>query len=211
MLAALTLLPLLCYPAGFALLEERLNKPGWILLGFEIVIVCLVALCQLLRLSAAGARGLNPEVNPLRVYLVAYIGQFILSRAVLAIMVLDERVAEDFAVFWVIASLVAPLVVLGSLGSHIDRQLVAQGMTAKVTRMSVMEIVLVIFGFAILAGMLLPALASAKAKAQRASLQNDLKQIELASQEADASASTPGATGSAPPRIRRDFPETLLW
>ena len=63
----------------------------------------------------------------------------------------------------------------------------------------------------LLSALLLPALARAKAKAMSISLLNDLKQLDLANRTAELEGGTPDTGGPGSPRVRRDFPETLLW
>jgi hypothetical protein len=64
-LAVLVLLPLICYPVGFSVLERsRMGEPGWILLGFEFLIVLLVVFIQHVRISKA-ARLLAAQVAKL--------------------------------------------------------------------------------------------------------------------------------------------------
>ena len=43
------------------------------------------------------------------------------------------------------------------------------------------------------------------------SLLNDLKQLDLANRMAEQDGGKPDTAGPGSPRIRRDFPETLLW
>ena len=212
LLAVLILLPLICYPVGFFALERsRMDEPGWILLGFETVVVLLTLFLQHLRIATTAAANLELELTPLRVFLGAFLAQLIVSRAGFVLILLHPRDVEGFAILWFLASIIAPLAVLGSLSSHVRRQLAAKGITAKVARITVIEVLVVISIFFILAAMLLPALAKAKARAQSISLMNDLRQIDLANRMAGEEGVKPESGGSASPRIRRDFPETLLW
>jgi len=73
------------------------------------------------------------------------------------------------------------------------------------------EIFVIVSIVAVLSALLLPAVQSAREASRRAQAMNDLKQIELA---AAAGTSAPGgfaAGGSEAVRVRRHFPETLLW
>jgi len=73
LLAVLTLLPLICYPVGFLVLERsRVEDPGRILLGFETVVVLLTAFLQYVRITNAEAERLKPELSPLRDFLVPF-------------------------------------------------------------------------------------------------------------------------------------------
>ena len=212
LLAVLTLLPLICYPVGFYALERnRMEEPGWMLLGFEMFVVLLTVILQYIRIANAEADNLKLELAPLRVFLSAFLAQFVVSRVGFASMVLDHRSTEDFAVIWLFASILAPLVVVGSLSSHVQRQLAAMGITAKVARITFVEVLVAISMMFILAGLLLPALAKAKAKSQTVTLLSNLKQIDFANRIAEEDGLKPDSVGSASPRVRRDFPETLLW
>jgi len=153
---------------------------------------------------------MGAEVAPLRSFLGAFLVQLVISRAGIVLMILFPRTAESFAALWAIGSLIVPLIVLGSLNSHVQRQFTAKGIQQKVGRITLIEILVVIAIMAILAAMLLPALAKSKAKAQVVNLINDFKQLELAQQMASEEGQ-PVASGAAAPRVRRDFPETLLW
>jgi type II secretory pathway pseudopilin PulG/5-hydroxyisourate hydrolase-like protein (transthyretin family) len=212
LLAVLILLPLVCYPLGFMALEHGdISGSGWILLAFETaVVLCTVGL-QLVRIRKAGLAQLEKEMSPLRVFVGAFLIQFILSRAGFASLALYPQQGESFALPLFLGSIIAPLVVLGGLSSHVRCQLAAKGITAKVARVTVVEVLVVISIFLILAALLLPALAKAKAKAQGISLLNDLKQLELANRMAEQEGGKPDAGSPGFPRIRRDFPETLLW
>jgi type II secretory pathway pseudopilin PulG len=75
----------------------------------------------------------------------------------------------------------------------------------------IVEALIIIFLYIVLASMLLPALAKAKQKAQSSALLNDIHQIQLANQMSGEDNPKPVAGGPASPRIRRDFPETLFW
>lgn len=72
----------------------------------------------------------------------------------------------------------------------------------------VVEVLVVIAIIAILAGMLLPALGSARSTSRKLSALNDLRQLDAALELA-RDKGTPAAT--AAPRVRREFPETLYW
>jgi uncharacterized protein YfaS (alpha-2-macroglobulin family) len=161
--------------------------------------------------TADSPDNLKSEVAPLRIFLGAFLAQFVVSRGGIVLMTLHPQGADGFIMLWFLGSLVAPLFVLGASGSHIRRRLAAKGIEAPFARITVVEILIVISIIAVLAAMLLPALASAKKKAQSLSLLSDLKQIELANQMAQEEGVKPSAGGSAAPRVRRDFPETLLW
>jgi uncharacterized protein YfaS (alpha-2-macroglobulin family) len=106
-------------------------------------------------------------------------------------------------------TIAAPLAVIGTLGAHIKRQFAEKGIFAKVGRATALEILIIFAVVMILAAMLLPALAKAKSRALTVQLINDLKEIDLATRIASADNAPTGAT--AAPRVRRDFPETLLW
>ena len=210
-LALLTLLPLICYPVGFKIFENSHN-PGWILLGFEALVVLLDLSVQYIRINAT-PEPVRSELAPLKGYLVAFLSQFVLSRAGIALMVLyPPREVEGVFMLWLLGSAIAPLMVLGMSGSHIRRRVAEKGSGINpFANTTVVEILAVLSAIAILAGLLLPALARAKAKAVGISLLSDLKQIELANQTATEEGGSSNAGNPNPPRVRHDFPETLLW
>jgi hypothetical protein len=118
-LAVLTLLPLVCYPVGFLLLGlTRVIVPAWVLLALEAAVVLLIVLLQYVRIAKAQADNPKSELAPLRLFLWAFLGQFVASRAGFALMIFHPATGEDYAVFWFFASLIAPVVVVGSLSSH---------------------------------------------------------------------------------------------
>jgi type II secretory pathway pseudopilin PulG len=210
-LAVLTLLPLICYPLGFVAAEDsRLDNPGWILLGFETVVVLITLSLQNARLAKAAAEVSIPQLSPLRISLWAFLAQFVFSRAGFICMIEGTHDPEEFAFIWFLASIVAPIVILGILGACVDKTLRANGITPKAAPNRLIEALVVIAILMILGAMLLPALAKAKSRALRVQFINDLKQLDLATQVAAGDTQEAGA-GSAAPRIRRDFPETLLW
>jgi type II secretory pathway pseudopilin PulG len=211
MLAVLILLPLVCYPVGFLALEQsRSQEPAWILLGFETAVVWFTLLLQYIR-TAAAPDNLKPELAPFRILLGAFLAQFVISRAGFVLAYFHPQEAEGFTLLWVFASIIAPLGVLGTLSAHVRRQLAAKGITTSVARITLVEILVVISILLLLSGMLLPSLARAKARASRITLLNDFKQIELANQMAEEEKVKSESRGPTPTRVRRNFPETLLW
>jgi hypothetical protein len=207
-LSLLAVMPFIYYFLGGMVLEQnRMDYALWLLVGFEVLAVVVALYLQWIR----SATGLNNEMFPLRLSLLAFLIQFLVSRGgVMLLLLLDNRTTENVMPLWILASIIAPLVVVGANGSHVRRQLAAKGIDGP-PRCGILEILLIIAIFAILASMLLPALASAKKKAAKVALVNDLKQIELAKRVADEDGVPPTGAGSPGPRVRRDFPETLLW
>ena len=215
-LTALILLPFLCYPAGFYLLEENgSNHGGWWLLGFETALVLWASAWQFQRITRAQDQAAGFELAPLSNFLRYYLLQFGCSRLLVLWMALVPHQGGDFDALaflgWAGLSILAPVLVLSALETHVEDQLKIRRITAKVVPASGVALLLLFFGLLILAGLMLPALAKAKQKAGRISLLNDLKQIELAKRLADEDRAASTGNGPAEPRVRRDFPETLLW
>lgn len=209
-LAVLTLLPMICYPVGFLLADQRGDdNPAWVLLGFETTVVVLALVSQYVRLGSGPADNLREETFRLRVFLGAFLAQFLFSRLGFVLGSIDPSGFEAIIFLWGLGSLAAPLFVLGALGTHVRRQLQALDVKARIGRVTILELLVVISLLFILAAMLLPALAKAKSRAMSISLLNDLKQMDLATQV--MSSDNPTTTGNAAPGVRRDFPETLLW
>jgi type II secretory pathway pseudopilin PulG len=208
-LAVLTMLPMICYPAGFFLADQAGNdNPAWVLLGFETTIVIVALLSQYVRLAGAPADHLKQETLRLRVFLGAFLAQFVFSRLGFVLGSSDPSGFEGIIFLWGLGSIAAPLFVLGALGTHVRRQLQALNVKARVGRVSIIEVLVILSILFVLAAMLLPALAKAKSRAMSISLLNDLKQMDLATQVMSSDNPT---QGNAAPRVRRDFPETLLW
>ena len=214
LLAVLILCPILFYPVGAIILERwHIYDSGWILLEFEAAVVIVTLVLQFLRISIAASDHLEKEMAPLRVFVGVFLGQFILSRLGFVIFSLHlVNFEEQFVFFWFLASVVTPLIVLGGLNGHIRRQIMAKGIPVPEAKITLVGILLIISIVAILAALLLPALASAKRKAMSVSLMSDLKQIDIANRMAEEAGVKPGSAGApSSPRVRRDFPETLLW
>ncbi len=213
LLGMLTLLPLACYPAGFLLLDRAgAEGRGLLLLALETLIVLGFLIPGWVRIRRAEVVTRDPGLAPLRVFLGAFLLQFLVSRAGFAWMAAGSGFDhEDFVAVWVLASIVAPVLVVGALGSHIHSQLVAKGIKLQPAGFTLIEILVVIAIIAILAAMLLPALSKARSRAMSVALLNDLKQIDLARQMSEQDGRKADTAGQAVPRVRRDFPETLLW
>lgn len=215
LLAALTLYPLLFYPFGAYFCDcWNIQDPGWALLTCEATVVFATLAFQAVRISRAKSKyeQLAAELNPLNVYLWAFFGQYLLSRlGILAAVCNPIDSVEVLVLPWFLGTLIAPLAVLFFLGNHVRRQMTAKGLPGSQTQITFVGIVAIISVIFVLAAMLLPTLASAKRKAQRISLIDDLKQIDLAKQMAEADGATATTGGTPPPHIRRDFPETLFW
>lgn len=216
-LAALTVCPLVSYPFG-AIIFDRLRiydeHVGWSLLGFEFLVVLVTLAFQWSSLEKKNKEGLAGEIIPLKAGLAFFFLQFFLSRSGFVLIALSSNYDfEGFIPLLFLASLAAPLIVLGGLNSSIRREFANRGIPDKIARVNVLDILVIIAIIAVMAGLLLPALAKAKAKAVRISLMSNLKQVGLAEQIADEDSpkSEPATGMSAAPRVRRDFPETLLW
>lgn len=210
-IAALILLPLVCYPVGILALERFTDQIGWILLSFETAVVLVTFFIQHQRTATRAGAPPVPELAALRVFMGAFFAQFTVLRAAIVVAILFLPDGEGFAILLFIASFVAPLMVLGTLNSNIHRQLSAKGIKANIARFTVVEALIVISILAIFAAMLLPALAKAKARAQSIVLLNDLKQLALANQMAEEERGNPATVNASTPHVRRDFPETLFW
>lgn len=217
LLGALVLCPFLFYPLGGYFCDQwNINNPGWVLLGLEVGVVIITLVLQFIRISLAASDRMEKEMAPLRMFMAAFLGQFILSRLGFVVFSLHLVYFEDFGgwfvLLWGLGSLIAPLIVLGGLNGHIRRQMTARGISLPEAKITLVGILIIISIIAVLAALLLPALASAKSRGMRASLENDLKQIDLAKQMAEEEGVKPGSAGApSSPRVRRDFPETLFW
>ena len=210
-LAVLTLLPLICYPIGLILSEEnQLGNPAWLLLGLETIAVLATVILQTIRLTREAAEFPSLNLFVLVNFLYAFFIQFVVSRAGFVFILMGSGDPEGFGMIWFLASIAAPLVTLGTLGGYIQRKLKANGIITNAVHSHLIEVLVVIAVVLILSAMLLPALSKAKSRALSIQLLNDLKQINLASQIA-AGDSRPASSGAAAPRLRHDFPETLLW
>jgi uncharacterized protein YfaS (alpha-2-macroglobulin family) len=214
LLGVLILCPFLFYPLG-AYFFDRLDvdNPGWFLLLLETVVVIITLVLQLVRISVAASDLLEKEMVPLRMFVLAFLGQFILSRLGFVVFSFHPIFFEEsFVLFWALGSVVAPLFVLGGLNTHIRRQMTAKGISVPRAGITLVELLIIISLIAVLAALLLPALASSKRKAMSISLMSDLKQIDIANRMAEEEGVKPDSTGApSSPRIRRDFPETLFW
>lgn len=216
LLAALTLGPLVFYPVGLFFIGAIYNegKAAYLLLIFETAVVLLTLGIRFFSFSKPKPAGMEAGMSYIQSTFIIFLLQFFISRVgIIVIAVVPSLEQSGFIMLWILASLAAPLFVLGGFGSHIRSEFAARGIPAKFARSSVMEVLITIAIMMCLAGLLLPALAKAKAKSGRINLMGDLKQVDLANRmaEEDAPKTDPSANASSSPRIRRDFPETLLW
>ena len=90
-----------------------MEVPGWLLLGFETTGVLLTVFLLYIRMEDPKFDDLKSELAPLRVFLGAFLGQFIASRAIFIFMVLhpwfEQWFGEAFFVVWFLGSIIAPL------------------------------------------------------------------------------------------------------
>ena len=213
LLAMLTIFPLIFYPAaGFFCDRWDYAGAGWLILGIEVCVVTVASAVQFARITRAQSAFLPEEWQPQRSYLAAFWVQFICSRLGFALTAAyPDRPDGLFFVVWILGSIFAPICVLHLFSVHLRGRLADRGVESPkpiIAGVGILGTIAVIF---ILGAMLLPALSAAKRKAQKVSLMNDLKQVDLASRIGEEDGAKPGEAGSSQPRVRRDFPETLCW
>lgn len=210
--AVLTLLPVISYPIGILLLCQSMGEHAlWVLLALENIAVLLTLGPQYLRLRRAEAENIGLEVTILRVFVGAFLTQFVVSRAGVAWMMSHPMYDnEGFVAFWVLGSVVAPLVILAGLDSCIKRREIASGVEMRARCLRLFEVLAAICIIVFMGAALLPALSRAKERGSRTSLWNDFRQLDLGYRMAEAD-TRPDTASPAAPRLRRDFPETLLW
>lgn len=207
-LELLTILPFFLYPLGaFLAVFSGSARSGWLLLGTETVLVLTVLVLHYAQIAKFSPEHFRNVLAPLRGYILAFAGQFVISRGGLILMCACN-VASAWLVLWVLCSLVAPMVVLAFLSSYWEQQFAAKEIKVQSSRITVFEVLAAVVVIALLAAMLLPALASAKQKGQGVTFANDLRQLQLSLQMAKEDHP---ASGDAQVRVRRDFPETLFW
>ena len=215
LIALLTLFPLIWYPIGlFIFAWMRDISAGWFfafLAASEAVVFLGAARIQFRRLRSPANADLEPDMVSLRSFLSGFLLLYACSRVGMICLAADFEAFEGLAVLIVAGSLIAPLLLLGGLNSHIRERLLARGITPKVVHLTLLDVAVVLVVLALLGGMLLPSLAKAKAKAQRINFVNDLRQIEIAKQLALQDGVGVGTEDTQAPRVRRDFPETLFW
>ena len=209
-MGALTLYPILFYPLGaYMLAGWEIRNPGGMLLAGEMVLVCAVLAWQQSRIARAGSALPPDELQPFSVFLGAFLSQFLVSRLTIALANSSHMESAGFFLPWGVASLIAPLVVLAWFGTQVRGQYARRNLSVPQKGITVVGVLLIVAMFMILAAMMLPALAASKRKAQKISLMNDLKQVEIAQQIMEED--NPKSGGGPQPRVRRDFPETLCW
>jgi uncharacterized protein YfaS (alpha-2-macroglobulin family) len=206
---ALTIFPLAWYPAGFALLHDS-PSAGWFLLAVETVTVL-----ALVGLGGRDIRYANREpaawsTHLAGVCLTTFFAQFAFSRAAFILIALRE-VDGNYGILLCLGSIVAPLIIWAVYGFGLKIQLAQRGITVATPKLSLVLWTATVLMVLVLSSMMMPALARAKQKAQRISLINTLKQIDTEKRIFEADNPSPEPAPEKPPRVRRDFPETLLW
>jgi hypothetical protein len=208
------------YPACalvFGLLGIRDVKAGWYWLYGELGLALLALGLLAAHTVRLTRQGLVCEARGLQVILGLYVSQMILVRAgALGFPGLPflHRGAESVDwPFWILLGLLLPCSAL--IYSYIwTRRLLAAKAAASVLGTGPWTSLLVLFlSLFLLAGMLLPSLAKARATSSKVAAIADLKQLDGALEQYALENRQPGAGGEAgaPPRVRRHFPETLFW
>ena len=209
-LGAATVFPMLWYPLTFVLLAW-VESDGWLLFSMEVAVVILLmrgAFQQARKLDSATTEW---DMRGAMTCIAAYIIQFGFFRAAFVTGVLHPRHFEGIAPWLILAGVVAPFIIWGVYGVSLKWQLDQRRITAVTPKMSLATWASAIFLMLVLSSMMLPSFARAKQKAQRISLISTLKQLETAEQVRESEGAAPEAATPSPPRLRHNFPETLLW
>jgi hypothetical protein len=205
-----TLFPLMWYPAGLAL-WNRVDGIGWLLLAAETLVVCLLLWLGYRDIEAAGRDSSKWNMQVASSCVTCFLIQFVFSRAALALMALDRLYFGGNWLWLGFGSFAAPLLIWARYGWSVKVQLAERGITVTTPKLSVALWGATVLLVLMLSAMLLPSLARAKQKAQRISLINTLKQIDLEKRIVESESADDKAATQNPPRVRHDFPETLLW
>lgn len=206
---AVTVLAGLCELRGGASL-------GYAWLAGETVAVCAVlgwGVCAL-----ESAKRWSPaepaDLRTLGKVLAWYAAQFVVTRLAISEATWGTAEPSGIIVLWFLLALVLPCAVLAYSTAQTRRLAAARGIQAGAHLPSRWgEVAVVIVVLFLLAGLLLPALAKAKAKSQRINAANDLKQLGIALElsRSDREDGRGASVESAGPHLRRFFPETLFW
>lgn len=212
------LFPIITYPAGGLLLDIS-NIPWryhytvmWGVFAVNVLFVAAIIVYQV-RLSTRLSRSHETVFlgEGMRAVPMLFGLQYLVSRIIIICAVCDI-VDEVLAIFFGLGSLVASLIIL-AIASRISKK-AAWRHNVELFRPGVIyEVIATVGIIVILAGMLMPALCRSREEARKASFKNSLKNLQLGLAMFDQdNPRKPGdkSTASAP-RVRKYFPETLLW
>jgi len=211
-LTSLTLFPYILYPLGLLIVMQR-RSDGENTFYWLLAIECLVSFLILLPLIAAIRNQLkvrsSEETAKAACLIIIYLAVLGCTRLTLAFI---EHLGGFGALLAVFFAVLGPWLILAWAAFTLDRMYRSRNLEPYRSTggpFILLGLICVIF---VMGGMLLPALAKAKAKAQRISLISGLKQLDVAVQQWEQeNKKSDDSSETTAPRLRQHFPETLYW
>ncbi|HUT31501.1 MAG TPA: MG2 domain-containing protein [Sedimentisphaerales bacterium] len=216
--ALLFFLPIVTYLTALILssvLGFYRGEPAWVLWGAFVTNAVVVAVLTVLqfRWSLALTRfpKTAPAVGKMIVLPFLFVTHYVITRAIIIICA-SRGAYEDYVFMAAAASFLFTLIMYFVASTIAGKVALKYKVQLKRPR-GFLEAVAVIGILIFLASMLMPALNKVKKMASRVTWASDLHQLDMASEvfkkEYPEEAEAP--TQKAAPRVRRYFPETLLW
>jgi hypothetical protein len=217
-LKLLTIFPVVFYPAGAAILAcvtHWVHHPEawlWSLFGCEVAVLIGACSWQFRKTHQLEAPGSERVASDLRRTILIYLAQSLAIRAGILIGILMEN--GWFVSIACLAYIPSSFVTL-KYSQEVTERILGTYCLNLPALPRLLEWAVILSIIILLAGLLTPACSRARESARRSSFLNELRQVELAMNQAeidreDSGKSSVKSAGPAP-RVRRYFPETLLW
>lgn len=153
--------------------------------------------------------GCAADAIALRKIVIGFLIQFLTVRFIFCALCLASIRVDDVIFLFPLLLLTPPLT-LASVKNRTSRLLLEKGVPEESQPSTNATFLIVVYLFAVLlAGIALPAFSNVSVRGLQTQALSNLKQLALAKQLAAQDA--PQKPLPAQPRVRRDFPETLLW